>query len=133
MPSSSLSPFINQEYSSVYAYAGVEAIKSRLAEQGAIVVLNEDDTYLGVITPTDVLLQPHRLVIDCLRSKPVIHPDHSVIEALNTMLEHQEVVLPVVYHRGELAGLLHQRTLVQHLMKENSRLSKDQSIPPLRR
>ena len=126
MPSSPLSPFIDQEYASVYAYAGVAAIKSRLIEQGAIVVLNEDDTFLGVLTPTDVLVRANHLVIDCLRDKPTIQPDQSFEEVLDIMLASRETVLPVVYHHGKLAGLLHQRTLVQHLMKENYHLTKEQ-------
>ena len=123
MPSSPLSPFIDQAYTSVYAYAGVAAIKPRLVEQKAIVVLDEDDSFLGVLTPVDAFLRSHYLVIDCLRDKPVIHTNQTIAEALDIMLMSQETVLPVFYHRGTLAGLLHQRTLVQHLLEENERLS----------
>lgn len=133
MPSSPLSPLIDQEYSSVYAYAGVAAIKPRLAEQGAIVVLSEDETFLGVLTPTDVLLHAHHLVIDCLRDKPTLYSNQSMEEAAALMVTSGESVLAVVYHHGKLAGLLHQRSLMQHLIKENHRLMEICStMPPLR-
>ena len=128
---SPLSSFINQEYTSVYAYAGVAAIKSRLVEQEAMVVLNEDDTFLGVLTPTDVLMQPHHLVIDCLRHKPMLYSDQTVIQALRMMLTHREAVLPVIYHDDRLAGLLYQSTLVRHLIEEHDQLAK-QSTSSLR-
>ena len=123
MPSP-LSSFIDQEYPSVYAYASIAAIKSRLVEQEAIVVLNEDDTFRGVLTPIDVLLRPYHLVIDCLCDKPVLYSDQTVAGALENMLTYREAVLPVMNHQEKLIGLLHQRTLVQYLLAENSRLRK---------
>ena len=133
MPSLPLSALVDQKYSSVYAYAGVEAIRSRLAELGAIVILNEDDTFLGVLTPTDVLIRASRLVIDCLRRKPVIYIDQSVEEAVDTMLTNYETVLPVMHRYGKPVGLLHQHTLIEYLLKENRRLAQENSsIPPLR-
>ena len=129
-----LSLFIEQSYSSVYAYAGVAAIRARLVAEGGIVVWNEDDSFLGVLTLTDVVAQPHRLVIDCLREKPLIRPTQSVREVLRIMLDCGETVLPVVYERGELAGLVYQRALVEHLLNKEEE-SKSQSIntpPPIR-
>lgn len=128
---SPLSLFIDREYSSVYAYAGVAAVRSRLVEEGAIVVWNEDDTFLGVLTPADVVTQPHYLVIDCLRDKPALRPDQSITEALRMMVHHRETVLPVVDSQGKLAGLLHQHALVQHLLEEY-RPKKRLSPPPIR-
>ena len=122
MPDSSLSSLIDQDYSSVYAYAGVEAIKARLVEQGAIVVLSEDDCFLGVLTPTDVLIRAHHLVIDCLRDKPTIQSDQTITAALDILLTSREPALPVLRDNGQLAGVLHQHRLVRHLAEENRRL-----------
>ena len=130
-----LSPFIEQSYSSVYAYAGVAAIRARLVAEGGIVVWNEDDSFRGILTLTDVVAQSHHLVIDCLREKPLIRPTQSVREVLRIMLDCRETVLPVVYERGELAGLVHQRTLVEHLLdksKKKGEVGQIDTPPPLR-
>ena len=111
-----LIPFLDQAYISVYAYAGVEAVRARLVKEGAIVVWNEDDTFLGILTPSDVVIRPHRLVVDCLRHKPVIHSDQSVLDALRILLDSKEMILPVVHADEQFAGLLHQSTLVEQLL-----------------
>ena len=115
-----LAPLIDQQYAIVYAYAGVDAIRLRLAKEEAIVVLDEEERFIGLITPRDVVQRGHRLVIDCLQEKPTIHPEHSVSEALHVMIEAREYVLPVVYERGKLAGLLRQRDLIKHLLIEKN-------------
>ena len=125
-----LSPFLDQDYLSVYAYAGVEAIRARLVKEGAIVVWNEDDTFLGILTPADVVVRSHHLVVDCLRHKPIIRSDQSALDALRTLLDSREAVLPVKHPSGEFAGLLHQRTLVEQLLLERPRSFP--TIPPLR-
>lgn len=129
MASLPLSPLIDQEYSSVYAYAGVEAIKARLVEEGAIVVWNEDDTFLGILTPVDVVIHPHRLVIDCMREKAVVRPDQPLREVLRIMLDSNETVLPVVYRRGALAGLLRQNALVEHLLAQPDSAKPSSTLP----
>lgn len=126
-----LSPFIQQEYFSVYAYAGVDAIRARLTNEGAAVVWNENDTFLGVLTPTDLAVRPSRLVMDCLRKKPVVRLTQSAREVLRTMLDSKETVLPVVYEHGELAGLVHQHTLVEYLLGETG--EDPRKTPPLPR
>lgn len=127
-----LTPFLDQTYTSVYAYAGVEAIRARLVKEGAIVVWNEDDTFLGILTASDVVIREHRLVVDCLRHKPMIQSDQSVLEALRTLLDSREGILPVVHADGRLAGLLHQSTLVEQLLLERPSARAIPTIFPLR-
>ncbi len=132
MADPALHSFLDQDYTSVYAYAGVEAIRARLVKEGAIVVWNEDDTFLGILTPSDVVIRSHRLVVDCLRHKPVIRSDESVLDALRTLVDSREVVLPVVSADGQFAGLLHQRTLVEQLLLQRPPQDPIPTIQPLR-
>ncbi len=132
MADAALSSFIYQDYTSIYAYAGVEAIRARLVKEGAIVVWNEDDTFLGILTPADVVVRSHRLVVDCLRYKPVIHSSQTVIDALRTLLDNNEVILPVVDTDGRFMGLLRQSTLVKHLLLETPSAKSAPTPPPLR-
>ena len=132
MADSPLIPFLDQAYTSVYAYAGVEAIRARLVKEGAIVVWNEDDTFLGMLTPADVVIRSHRLVVDCLRHKPTIRSDEPVLDALRILVDSREVVLPVVNADGQFAGLLHQRTLVEHLWLQKPPRDPIPTITPLR-
>ncbi|MGB3779030.1 MAG: CBS domain-containing protein [Tunicatimonas sp.] len=132
MADPALHSFLDQDYTSVYAYAGVEAIRARLVKEGAIVVWNEDDTFLGILTPADVVIRSHRLVVDCLRHKPVIRSDESVLDALRTLVDSREVVLPVVSADGQFAGLLHQRTLVEQLLLQKPPRDPIPTIQPLR-
>lgn len=130
MAKAPLSPFIDQSYSSVYAYAGIAAIRAQLVAEGGIVVWNEDESFLGVLTPADVVAQPHHLAIDCLREKPMARPSQSAREILRIMLDCGETVLPVMYDRGKLAGLVHQRALVEHLLGEKQGKPDPIDIPP---
>lgn len=132
MADPALTPFLDRDYTSVYAYAGVEAIRARLVKEGAIVVWNEDDTFLGILTPADVVVRSHHLVVDCLRHKPIIRSDQSVLDALRTLLDSKEVILPVMNADGQFAGLLHQRTLVEQLLLERPPTKSIPTISPLR-
>lgn len=132
MADSALTSFLDQDYTSVYAYAGVEAIRARLVKEGAIVVWNEDDTFLGILTPADVVVRSHNLVVDCLRHKPTIHSNQSVLDALRTLLDSKEMILPVMNADGQFVGLLHQRTLVEKLLLERPPTKSIPTIPPLR-
>ena len=127
-----LTSFLDQNYTSVYAYAGVEAIRARLVKEGAIVVWNEDDTFLGVLTPSDVVVRSHRLVVDCLRHKPAIRSTEPVLDALRTLLDSKEAILPVMNADGQFVGLLHQRALVEQLLLDRPPANSIPTISPLR-
>ena len=128
----SLTSFVDQTYVSVYAYAGVEALRGRLVKEGAIVVWNEDDTFLGILTPTDVVIRSHRLVVDCLRHKPVLRSDDSVLDALRTLLDSKEAILPVMHPNGQFGGLLRQTTLIEQLLLGPPPAKPLPTITPLR-
>ncbi len=95
-------------------------------------VWNEDDTFLGILTPADVVIRSHRLVIDCLRHKPVIRSDEPVLDALRTLVDSREAILPVANADGQFVGLLHQRTLVEQLLLKKPPGDPIPTISPLR-
>ncbi len=95
-------------------------------------VWNEDETFLGMLTPADVVVRSHHLVVDCLRRKPSIRVDQSVLDALRTLLDSKEVILPVMNPDGRFAGLLHQRTLVERLLLDRPSRGPIPTIEPLR-
>ncbi|MCC9136771.1 CBS domain-containing protein [Pontibacter silvestris] len=119
-----ISKFIRHSYLTTSQYVGINAIKAELAHSNAIVVLDEDtQAFLGVLTPFDLIQKPHNLVVDCLSDKPVLAPDCKIEEALEVMENVHAEVLPVI-NNMELEGLIYKDDLIRFLSSQKTILEK---------
>lgn len=106
---------IQKDYVTVAPYTGTHAIRKVVVERGAVVVM-ENNTLFGLLTPTDLLTKPHNLVIDCISPKPTIGPTHSVNAALEIMRESKFRVLPVC-ENNTFVGLISYDDVIEFLSK----------------
>lgn len=108
---------VRNDYKTVNPYECVKAIKTDLAEKNALVVM-ENGKYIGLLTPRDVVLKAHNLVIDCITNKPTITPYSFLEEVLNTMIEENTEALPV-FDEGKFLGVVYKTDISLQIHKTN--------------
>ena len=113
--------FIRHQYNVVPAYSGTRSIKDHLVEQSALVVQDENEQPIGVLTPQDVVQHSHTLVIDCLTERPTLSPECAIEEALQVMQETHTDVLAVM-DNGTLTGLIYKNDLLAYVTDQNKSL-----------
>lgn len=119
--STNIMPFIKKENISVLPYCGIQGVKALLLKTGALLVQDDKQNVLGILTPNDILHKSHNLVIDCIREKVKISPEFGLNETLKLMTEEQSEVLPV-YRNGVLQGLVFKDDLVKFITNQKNEL-----------
>lgn len=114
--------FIKRNYKTASPFSGIAEVKNQLLEESAIVIL-EEDQFFGVLTVVDLVRKPHILALDCLTSKSIIEPDHSVESVLLQMNQENTDVLPV-FIDNKLNGLIFKNDIITYLSKTNHELLK---------
>jgi PAS domain S-box-containing protein len=111
--------FVQKDFQTTNPYVGVNLIRKNLISCGAIVVLDEDSNeYLGVLTPFDIVQRRYNLVADCLIEKPMLGYEFNIKDALETMYQQNEEVLPLEKN-GQFEGLVFKKDLVSYLASQN--------------
>jgi PAS domain-containing protein len=118
--------FIRHTYDVVQAYSGTRAIKDQLLQQTALVVQDENEQPIGVLTPQDVVQHYHTLVIDCLTARPSLSSECTLEEALRVLQEAQTDVLAVM-DGGALTGLIYKNDLLAYVTDQNKSLEGEVS------
>lgn len=119
-----ISSFIKRNFQTIQPYAGIHAAKEALIRNGAIVVVDEEtNAPLGVLTLLDIIQRPHLLVIDCLSKKPTLSLECDVETALQIMHDQQTEVLPV-YREKEFEGLVFKNDIIEFLSAQEIELEK---------
>jgi CBS domain-containing protein len=113
--------FVRRDFQTVPAYSGIQSIKRKLLHYTALVVLDEDQNTMGILTIADVVSRPHNLVIDCLTHKPTLPADFTLEEALSTMDREQMDVLPMSI-AGRFEGLIFRNDLIGFLTRQKREL-----------
>ena len=85
---------IQKTFETTDGYDEIDSIEKRLRDNSFLVVLNEG-SFIGILTPSDIIESPHKLVIDCLHNKPRIDCEQDIKLVLKVMKESQNFVLPV--------------------------------------
>ena len=116
--------FVRKDFQTTYPYVGVNSIRELLISHSAIVVLDEDtNEYLGVLTPLDIVQRQHNLVIDCLTNKSILQFECDVEEALETMHKQNTEVLPLE-NQNKFEGLVFKNDLVTFLSSKSTNQGK---------
>lgn len=76
-------------------------------------VVDEDLTPLGVLTPLDLACHSYNLVIDCLTYKPALEAHSLMDDALRIMMQAQSEALAVYDEAGKLDGLVFKNDLLR--------------------
>ncbi|HUV51070.1 MAG TPA: PAS domain S-box protein [Anaerolineae bacterium] len=103
-------------------YAGIESIEKRLGDNSFLVVL-DGDSFLGILTPSDIIKSPHQLVIDCVHDMPCVDHDQDVELVLMVMKETRDSVLPV-FKGDEFIGVVTSATITDYLSEYHNELKQ---------
>ncbi|MCD4763682.1 MAG: hypothetical protein K8R28_06630 [Desulfobacterales bacterium] len=88
---------VQKTFETADAYAGVDSVEKRLIDNSFLVVLDEG-SFIGILTPIDIIESPHKLVIDCLHNKPRIDCNQDIESVLKVMKENQNFASCAVSH-----------------------------------
>lgn len=96
----------------------------RLEHVGSLVVVNDDQTPLGMITDRDIAIEvvarnldPMKLTVRDVMTTPVVTagPSESMVVALARMREFGVRRLPIIDEEGKLVGVISNSNLVEEL------------------
>ncbi len=104
-----LEDYIIHDFVTAEPYQGTAQFKKVLV-QGKPVVVKEDNNFKGILSPSDMLISPHNLVIDSVSPKPFINIDEDVLSVLEMMCSRNFEFLPVLKN-GIFDGLISKRKL----------------------
>lgn len=100
------------------------ALQMRLDHVGSLVVVDENQTPLGMITDRDIAIEvvarklnPEPLTVKDIMTSPVVTatPNESMVVALARMREFGVRRLPIVDEQGKLVGVISNSNLVEEL------------------
>lgn len=105
--------YISGSYPKVTQYEGISSIEERLLENEFLVVVDNEE-YVGILTPWDLIKRPHKIVIDCLTIKEPIMADDTIISVFEKFQRNRCLVLPV-FHGNEFLGIVEKNNLINKL------------------
>lgn len=101
-----LKNYISETYPVVGPFEGANSADSRLLKYGYLVVLSEEKEYLGILIPSDRIIHPHKIVIDCITKKERILINDSVSTALLKFQKNESVALPIFSEDNTFLGVI---------------------------
>lgn len=96
---------IRSEYPTINPYVGVIDIEEILNEKRYAVVSDLDNPCYGILTPLDLVIHPHKLVIDCISPKETILTSDSFEIIYRKFKRSKSEALPV-YDNVKFLGIL---------------------------
>lgn len=113
---------IQKTFETTDGYDGIDSIENRLRDNLFLVVLNEG-SFIGILTPSDIIESPHKLVVDCLHNKPRIDCEQDIKLVLKVMKESQNFVLPV-FDRDVFVGIVLQAAITDFFLEYRNELER---------
>lgn len=101
-------------YPTVKPGESIKSIENRLKEKDYLVVKDEKNKFYGILTPSDILTRPGKLVIDCLTPKGIIQTDDSFGELVGKFEKTPSEALPV-FQYGKYLGILEKSDAIKKL------------------
>lgn len=117
-----LEKYIIKSFPIVPAFEGIEKYENLLIQFGYLVVFDEDH-FIGIVTPFDLLKRQHKLLVDCcLQFKPFEYSS-GIQDVFNYIKEQNSHIIPV-FKDKEFYGILIFVHLVEQLFSEHCELLK---------
>jgi len=105
--------YLSGSYPRVDAYSSVSSAEDELIENNFLVVF-EEGNYCGLLVPSDLIRHPKRLVIDCLTEKYKLHPEDTILFALDQLNESHSCALPV-FENDRFIGIIEKKNIISAL------------------
>ncbi|MBN1551462.1 CBS domain-containing protein [bacterium] len=114
---------VETSFPRVSPYVGLSTVKDTLLKHSFLVVMDQD-TFLGILTPSDIVKSPRQLAIDCLHDKPHIdiNDDHTFI--LSRMKKTAHRILPV-FEGEAFKGVIQQQNLITFMSEIQEELQQE--------
>jgi len=106
---------IQREFKAIKPYDGIVSVKEQLFKDSFCVVLDRD-SFLGILTPADIVKSPYSLVIDCLHHKPHVDYDQEIVSILDFMIKSHVYVAPV-FRKNEFIGVICQEYIINYFLE----------------
>ncbi len=109
-----LKNYISKSYPTVHPFDGVHSIEEKLLKKNYLVVIDEDKEFQGILVPGDLIIHPHKIVIDCLTKKEQLSTNDTIISVFDKFNQHQCSVLPV-FHENKFVGIIEKDSIIDKL------------------
>ncbi len=113
---------VQRAYKTIHPYSGIDYIRQDLTEDSFLVVM-DNGSFLGIITPSDVVELPHQLAIDCLRQKPRLDSEQDTQSVIKLMKESRNHVLPV-FKKNEFLGVTTETVIMEYLLESRKEVEE---------
>jgi len=98
--------YIDRNYNVARPYDSIAKIENELIKYGYVAVIDEEENFLGLLTPEDIIRKQHNLVIDCLTDFSKIGEEEDLSTALELMHRKNLKFVPVISDKDRLAGII---------------------------
>jgi len=107
--------YILKTYNTINAYSGTNSLSDEFYEKGYVVVTDENNNFIGILNPVDLIKKPHKLIIDCIEKKEHICINENVVSALKKFRKYNSQVLPVFDDEDKFIGIIEKQDLLDKL------------------
>lgn len=119
-----LKSLITDDFPVVHPYEGVNAIEDILLKNKYVVVQDEKEHFYGILTPSDIIERPHKIVIDCLGITEKVYAQDSLESVHLKMSKIQKFVVPV-FNNDSFLGIINIKDIVNILSTEKKSSEKN--------
>ena len=116
-----LGKYISEIYPTVDPFAGINSVEDLLLENQYLVVVDNDNNYHGILTTTDIIKRPHKIVIDCITQKESLEDVDTVASALEKFYSNRSFVLPV-FNGSDFIGVIEKNQILRGLERKVNEL-----------
>jgi signal transduction histidine kinase len=107
--------YLSGKYPVAYEFDGVNSVQDMLVNSHFLVVLDDNEKYVGILTSNDLIQRPHKIVADCMTPKPYLNIGEEIISVLKRVDIDQIVALPV-FDNHAFCGIIRKADLIQSLI-----------------
>ena len=116
-----LKNYISNTYPTVDPFEGINSVENLLLENQYLVVVDNDNNYYGILTTSDIIKRPHKIVIDCVTKKESLEAIDTVATALEKFYSSQSFVLPVM-NGSDFIGVIEKNQILKELETKVNKL-----------
>lgn len=109
-----IAELVNTKEVVVHSFDSIASIEDELI-RNAYLVIKDEDNFIGLLTPSDVLANGHNLVIDCYTKKPLVNGNMDAEKVMNMMFQEKLLVLPIVDDDNEYIGSVQLNSMLKDI------------------
>jgi len=108
-------------------FYGINLVEDALIENGYLVIIDEMSCFVGILTPTDLIRRPHKLVIDCFTEKDRLTENDTLFSSFNKFIKNKTPALPI-FIKDKFYGIIEKQTIIDVLINKTNELQEKSII-----